>query len=174
MTVQVAFLRAINVGNRRVAKDRLRAPFEDLGLENVSTFIASGNVLFRSPQRAAALEASIETALASALGFDVTAFVRRAADVGRIVGGHPFVDGDAGLVHVGFLKKAPSSSVRAALEAAGTETDEVTSRGREIYWLARGGMGRATVSGAALEKIAGAQTTFRSLKMLRRLHAKLG
>ncbi len=171
--MQVAFLRAINVGTRRVSMDRLRGPLEELGLEDVSTFIASGNVVFRSGGRAASLETTIEKALAEALGFEVPTFVRRTADIGRIVAGGPFDASDGDLVHVGFLKKAAPASVRAALEAAGNETDEVTARGKEIYWLARGGMGRATVSGAALEKIARGPTTFRSLKMLRRLHAKL-
>ena len=173
MAMRVAFLRAINVGNRRVSMERLRAPFEDLGFEDVSTFIASGNVLFRSDGGAASLEADIEHALAAALGFEVPAFVRRTPDLERIVDGQPFGPAAADQVHVGFLKKAAASSARTALEAAGNEIDEVTVRGKEIYWLARDGMGRATVSGALLEKIAGGPTTFRSLKMLRRLHAKL-
>lgn len=171
--MQVAFLRAINVSTRRVSMDRLRGAFEGLGFEDVATFIASGNVLFRAAGAAAALEAKIEPALAAALGFEVPSFVRRPAEVERIVARQPFDAADADLVHVGFLKKAASASVRAALEAAGNDTDEVTARGKEIYWLARGGMGRARISGAALEKIAGGPTTLRSLKMLRRLHEKL-
>ena len=45
----VAFLRAINVGGHNVKMDRLRELFEALGLTNVETFIASGNVIFDSP-----------------------------------------------------------------------------------------------------------------------------
>jgi hypothetical protein len=44
----VAFLRAINVGGHVVKMDRLRTLFEGLGFANVSTFIASGNVVFDS------------------------------------------------------------------------------------------------------------------------------
>ena len=44
----VAFLRAINVGGHNVKMDRLRELFEALGLSNVETFIASGNVIFDS------------------------------------------------------------------------------------------------------------------------------
>ena len=42
----VAFLRAINVGGHVVTMDKLRALFTALGLKDVETFIASGNVLF--------------------------------------------------------------------------------------------------------------------------------
>lgn len=153
--------------------DRLRSPFEELGLEDVSTFIASGNVVFRSGRAGARLEADIEAALESALGFEVRTFVRRAGDLERIVDHQPFGPAAADRVHVGFLKKTPSSQTRAALEEAGDDANEVTARGKEIYWLARAGMGRATLSGATLEKIAGGPTTLRSLKMLRRLHAQL-
>lgn len=173
MAMQVAFLRAINVGNRRVSMDRLRGPFEELGFDDVSTFIASGNVVFSAAGKAASLEADIEKALAEALGFEVPAFVRRVPDLKRVVDAQPFDPAAADAVHVGFLKRPPTPAVRSALEAAGNEVDEVAVRGREIYWLAREGMGRARLSGAALEKIAGGPTTLRSLKMLRRLHTKL-
>lgn len=173
MGVQVAFLRAINVGNRRVSMDRLRAPFEALGFEDVSTFIASGNVSFRAGGKASELEPAIETALSEALGFDVVAFVRPGGSIARIAGGHPFGDSDD-LVQTGFLKKAATVPVRRALGELGDEANEVTGNGKEVYWLARAGVGRATVSGAAIEKVLGQPTTFRSVKMLKRLAAKLG
>lgn len=174
MVVHVAFLRAINVGNRRVSADRLRRPFEDLGFQDVSTFIASGNVIFGSDDKGVDLEAVIEPWLTKAVGFDVITFIRPVSRLARIVGEVPLPhDGSDDLVHVGFLKKATTASTRRALNAIGNDTDTVTSRSKEIYWLARQGMGRATVSGAALEKALGQPTTFRSLKMLRRLHARL-
>jgi uncharacterized protein (DUF1697 family) len=172
MPVHVAFLRAINVGGRRVSMERLRAPFEDLGLEEIATFIASGNVIFRSSRKGGDLEDAIEVALEEALGFEVATFVRSSSRLARLVDDQPFgSNGD--LVHVGLLKRTPPAARKSALEAMTTKTDEVTARGRQIYWLARGGVGRATVSGAALENAVGQAATFRSLKMLRRLNDKL-
>jgi uncharacterized protein (DUF1697 family) len=37
----VAFLRGMNLGNRRIKNDELRAEFEALGFEGVATFRAS-------------------------------------------------------------------------------------------------------------------------------------
>lgn len=173
MALQVAFLRAVNVGKRRVSMDRLRQPFLDLGYEDVATFIASGNVIFRATGKAAALESSIEPALEDALGFPVVTFVRPASDVARVVRDQPF-DAPDDSVHVGFLKKAPAAAARKALDALSNDVDVVTVERRDVYWMASSGMGRATISGASIEKALGQPTTFRSLKMLRRLEAKLG
>jgi hypothetical protein len=49
VTRYVVFLRAINVGGRRIKMDHLRRLFEALGFFNVKTFTASGNVIFDSP-----------------------------------------------------------------------------------------------------------------------------
>lgn len=169
MALSVAFLRAINVGNRRVSKDRLTAPLVELGFDDVSTFIASGNVIFRSRSGA---EPEIEAALTKALGFEVVAFVRSATAVAKIADGHPFPGSDD-LVHAGFVKRSAAASARRALEALGNDDNEVRAAGKEIFWLAKAGMGRATVSGASIEKAAGQPATFRSVRMLKRLAAKL-
>lgn len=56
-----ALLRGINVGGHRVKMDRLRGIFEEFGFAEVTTFIASGNVIFRRPSDdAVALERQIE------------------------------------------------------------------------------------------------------------------
>ena len=77
----VAFLGGINVGGHRVTMDRLRAEFEALGFQNVSTFIASGNVLFEATGSASSLESKIEVRLAEQLGYAVPTFVRSARAV---------------------------------------------------------------------------------------------
>ena len=57
-------LRGINVGGKnRVPMAELRRLLEDLGYSDVSTYIASGNVLLRSDRSAAAIRKEIEEAL---------------------------------------------------------------------------------------------------------------
>lgn len=70
MGKSVAFLRAINVGGRTVKLDALRALFAAMGFSGVATFIASGNVIFDTPDaRGSAVEAQIEGGLEAALGY---------------------------------------------------------------------------------------------------------
>ena len=69
MPKYVAFLRAINVGGHTVKMEHLRILFEELGFENVETFIASGNVIFDSKTKSTkTLETKIEKHLRQALG----------------------------------------------------------------------------------------------------------
>src|SRR6188472_1508109 len=84
-TRYVAFLRAINVGGHIVKMDHLRTLCEAIPLANVSTFIASGNVLFESKKPRAQVEAAIEKKLKAALGYDVATMVRSGADLAAIV-----------------------------------------------------------------------------------------
>jgi uncharacterized protein (DUF1697 family) len=77
VTRYVALLRGINVGGKnKVAMADLRAAFTDAGLADVSTYIASGNVLFSSMRPAAALEDDIEAFLEERLGMPLVVVVR--------------------------------------------------------------------------------------------------
>jgi uncharacterized protein (DUF1697 family) len=64
VTTYLSLLRGINVGGRNpVPMARLRGLLEELGYSDVSTYIASGNVLLRSGKTPAAVKAEIEAAL---------------------------------------------------------------------------------------------------------------
>jgi len=52
MEKYAALLRGINVGGSNIIKmDNLRKTFEQLGFSDVKTYIASGNVIFKSPEK---------------------------------------------------------------------------------------------------------------------------
>jgi uncharacterized protein (DUF1697 family) len=68
----VAFLRAVNVGKRKVEMARLRAELDGLGLGPARTYIASGNAFFATKRTdRAALRAEIEGRLAESFGFEI-------------------------------------------------------------------------------------------------------
>src|SRR4028119_1216147 len=86
----VAFLRAINVGGRRVKMNHLRKLFEALGFVNVETFIASGNVIFGSDEDPQILDRKIEDHLRGSLGYEVATFVGTASELENISRNRPF------------------------------------------------------------------------------------
>jgi uncharacterized protein (DUF1697 family) len=60
----LALLRGINVGGKnKVPMAELKACFEELGCENIRTYIASGNVLFESTKSSAELTEEIQESL---------------------------------------------------------------------------------------------------------------
>lgn len=67
----IALLRGVNVGGKnKLSMAELKTCLDGLGLRNVKTYINSGNVLFKSGERADALSRKIEQALIKAFNFD--------------------------------------------------------------------------------------------------------
>ncbi len=89
----LALLRGINVGGKNLVKMAdLRAwpAFEELELEEVATYIASGNVLFRAPrQKREALAARIESKLSKRFGTELRVVLMTAAEMKGVVKGAP-------------------------------------------------------------------------------------
>ena len=155
--------------------DVLRGIFESLGFASVETFIASGNVIFEAAASAPTLEKTIEGALAAALGFEVTTFLRTPAELAEVAAHEAFSPAAvarAKAVYVGFLHVPPSAESVAKLLALRSSIDDFHVHGREFYWLANEGMGTSKISNTVLERILGARATMRSMTTVRKLAEK--
>ena len=170
----VAFLGGINVGGHRVKMDRLRDEFDALGCTDVSTFIASGNVIFSSSRRPGPLERDAEARLAETLGYAVPTFVRRAADIAAISARQPWgAVPDAHTLVVWFLRDAPDAATTAATVALSNEQDRFAVFGRELYQQIDGGTTDSSVKPSTLSRTLGQPATARNTTSLRRLAAAL-
>jgi uncharacterized protein (DUF1697 family) len=164
----VAFLGGINVGGHRCSMETLRAAFEALGLRDVSTFIASGNVLFGADGRDG-LEERVEEHLRERLGYAVPTFVRTAEAVVALPGACPHPT-EGGTVAVGFLRGPVDPAAVADLV---TEVDRLRIVGTELWWRVEGGLTDSLIPPKALGRAVGPMTT-RNLNTVRRLADKLG
>jgi uncharacterized protein (DUF1697 family) len=175
VTRYVALLRAINVGGRVIKMDQLRKIFGVLGVSNVATFIASGNVLFESGKSPEHLEATIEKTLRGELGYEVTTMVRTLEEVGAVVS-HATKQGIAPvagvMLYIGFLKSAPGAIAARAVAALSNDVDTLTVHRRELYWQCRKGFSESTVTGARLEKLLGVPATVRNFTTVQKLAAR--
>jgi uncharacterized protein (DUF1697 family) len=172
-----AFLRAINVGGHTVKMDYLRSLFETMGLANVETFIASGNVIFETATNdKQALERKIEDFLHQALGYEVATFIRSAAELRDVAAYKPFGEAEPGAdgasLYIAFLAGAPGEEARRKLLAFTTEIDDFHINGGEVYWLRRNKLGESKFSGALLEKALGMPATLRNSTTVRKLASK--
>jgi len=172
MSRTVALLRAVNITTRPVKMERLRALFAEMGLANVSTYIASGNVLFDGDGAHAVLEERIEAHLATALGFEVATFLRTPDGMAAIAARQPFAAADReaafGLM-VAFLKARPDEAATARLLAHRSDSDDFAVHGREVYWLRRAQQSDTNFSGARLERAMKMPATVRSITTVRKL-----
>jgi len=161
----VAMLRAINLkGHNRIGMADLRALFVDLGCTDVSTYVQSGNVVFKSPKSAAQLVGAIERAISSAFGLDVTVLVRSKQELAKVVAGNPFAAraAEPAHLHVTFLAAAPAAARVRDLRARDFAPEELTVRGREVYLHCPNGYGRTKLNNAFLEKQLGVAGTTRN------------
>ena len=177
MTRYVAFLRAINVGGHIVKMDALRKHFGSLGFDDVETFIASGNVIFKSRSTAAAaLERRIEACLEDTLGYEVKTFLRTDAEVAAIAAYRAFEPArvaSAGSFNVGLLGGPLDKAAITKVKGFVSPIDDFHVNERELYWLCRTKQSDSKFSNAAFEKALGVRATFRGLNTIRRLAENL-
>ena len=175
MRTYVALLRGINVGGRtKIAMADLRRLFAELGAADVTTYVQSGNVVFKSGAAAAGLAQSIERRIADELGLRVTVVVRTPAEVAKVVAGNPFAErgADPKQLHVVFLAEKPPAARVRALDATRGAPDEFRVVGREIYLHYPNGSGRSKITNAWFEKelrVAGTARNWRTVTKLAEL-----
>ena len=170
----VAFLRAINVGGHTVEMTALRKHFEEAGCADVETVIASGNVLFVSASRSAAvLEKRIAAHLEDRLGYAVATFLRTPEELASIAAHRPFARYDAERpghsLFVAFHGRAADAASRRRVLGLASDLDDLRIRGREIYWLCRGRSSDSKIYGGGLEKALGQPATLRNATTVRKI-----
>jgi uncharacterized protein (DUF1697 family) len=171
-----AFLRAINVGGHTVTMARLRALFEELRLESVETFIASGNVIFSSRAgTAVSLERKIESHLETSLGYEVKTFLRTGPELIALSRHKAFPEARvraAGAYCVGFLAEPLNAASNKTLAGMKTDVDDFHVNGREVYWLCKVRQHESKFSNVLFEKTLKARVTFRNANTVSKLAAK--
>jgi uncharacterized protein (DUF1697 family) len=164
----VAFLRGMNLGKRRIKNPELVAHFEAMGLEEVATFRASGNVVFVDPagESEAKLGKRVEAELDERLGYDVAVFLRSAKEVAAIAARDPFpakaierAAASKGKPQVILLARKPTAKARKALEQITPEGDLMAVEGRELHWLPSVGLSETDLDTKALDAALGKGTT---------------
>ncbi|HJQ77517.1 MAG TPA: DUF1697 domain-containing protein [Acidimicrobiia bacterium] len=97
MTRCVALLRGIGPANPNMRNEHLRRVAEGVGLQNVTTFISSGNVLFETDSDdMASVESTLEGAWLDELGFRSTTIIRTEDELGSLVELDPYTGLDHG------------------------------------------------------------------------------
>ena len=104
----LALLRGINVGGKNLVKmTSLRTAVEEMGFDEVATYIQSGNVLFRAPrQKREELADRIESQLSRRFGTELKVVLLTEAQLQGVIEGAPRGFGAAShLCDVIFLRK---------------------------------------------------------------------
>jgi uncharacterized protein (DUF1697 family) len=177
MARYVAFLRGMNLGGRRITNDELGKAFEDLGLAEVATFRASGNVVFDGPDGVGEEDVAtrVEVGLAESLGYEVPVFLRSCEQVAAIAAREPFsaaeVEASAGKLQVAMLPEAPGKLARTEALGLATDEDRLAIEGSELFWLPSGGISDSGLDLKTLEAGIG-PWTMRTMGTVEQIAAK--
>jgi uncharacterized protein (DUF1697 family) len=174
VTIRVAFLRAVNVGKRRVPNARAVKIVERRGGREVWAYINSGNIVFASQGSRATIERGLERAFEKEFGFEVTTFIRTHTELRHALELKPFRVSAGDTYFVTFLKSAPSAKQRAALEDLSNAFDTLVVDRGEVHWRMRGRSIETKLTTKTWENIVGSRrSTSRNVTMLRKLVAKI-
>lgn len=128
----VAFLRAVNVGGTgKLPMSDLKAMCEAAGFGEVRTFIASGNVIFRSGKSEAEIKAALGASLKAYAGKPIGVLFRTAAELAAVLKANPFPEALPNRTVAIFLDRPPPAACLA--EITGRAGEQVRLGKREIY-----------------------------------------
>lgn len=167
----VALLRAVNLGSRnKISMPALRELFAELGCSEVSTYVQSGNVVFKSGSSAARLASTVEKEIERTFGARIAVLLRTQAQLSRTVAANPYagkVD-DPTKLHVTFLAAKPSAALVRALPTT-DPSGEFRVVGREIFGYFPNGYGRTKLTNAFFERKLQAVATSRNWRTVTKL-----
>ena len=177
MQTYISILRGINVsGKKKIKMNELKAVYESLDLENVRSYIQSGNVIFndQNPDQSN-LSAAIGKKLAEVFGFPVTVLIRDRDTFQRIINRNPFLAEravDTRALLVTLLSQAPSQAALAGIEPAIDDGDQYrfSDSQEEVYLFCPDGYGRTRLSNSFFEKKLGVVATTRNWNTVNKLY----
>lgn len=171
MASYILLLRGINVGGKSsLPMKELITLLEELGCENVATYIQSGNAVLESSEKAATLNSKIKTAVKASRGFEPEVLLLTAKELETAIAQNPFsqADDDPKAVHLGFLAAKPNKPNLEKLESLKKESEEFHLIGKVFYLYAPEGVGRSKLA-AASEKAIGVAMTDRNWRTVCKL-----
>lgn len=168
MPVLISMLRGVNVGpHKRIKMDALRGIYESLKLEDVRTFIQSGNIIFRTKEKnLPALAKKIQAAVEREFGFRPEVVLRTTDELRQAIAASPFTkrrDVEPAKLLITFLIAEPAPEAHSTLSNLKSHPEELHLKGRELYIYFPNGMGKTKLPWSSVEKLLKTTGTARNL-----------
>ncbi|WZL87658.1 DUF1697 domain-containing protein [Salinimicrobium sp. 3283s] len=173
MNRKIAILRGINVGGKRkILMADLKALCEQLGLEQIETYIQSGNLLFNSQLKNSKLEDLLEDAIQEKFGFEVPVIVRDSEELQTLIRKNPFYDKntDINQLHLTFLKEKPSKENLEKTQTFNYDPDKFKIAEKEVFIFCEGKYHQTKLNNNFFEKKLKVGATTRNWKTILKLH----
>ena len=172
MKTFIALLRGINVGGQKKIKMAdLRETLQNIGLESVTTYIQSGNVVFCSTESdVQKLEESIFDAIKKNFGFEVPILITSQEEIESILALNPFAN-ETNLNNLYFvlLKQSPSDELMQQFNQLSFDNEDFHIENNCVYLRCKKGYGKAKLSNNFVENKLKVQATARNIRTMQKL-----
>lgn len=170
MTTYIGLLRGINVGgHKKIKMAELKQHLANDGLVDVTTYIQSGNLIFQSRKKEAALEKLIANCILTHFKFSVPVLVRSLTFVESLYENNPFADCDLKTVAVTVLSRAPDKQSLEAIQDVDFSPDRLKILTDVAYLHCPNGSKKSKLTIALMEKCLGVQATNRNWNTITQL-----
>jgi uncharacterized protein (DUF1697 family) len=162
---QILLLRGINLGARnRIAMPALREALADAGMDDVRTYVQSGNVVVSSDEEPEALARRCEQAINSAFGLDIAVVARTRDELAAVVERDPLGElaTNPKRYQVSFLSQALDEASLSALREQASGGEQLVAIGRELYAWHPDGVARSKLWGRLAGRSLGTKATARN------------
>jgi uncharacterized protein (DUF1697 family) len=176
MEKTILLLRGINVGgNNKLPMAELRDACREAGLDDIATYIQSGNLVFSAKSPAAA-EAAVEAIIAARFGLTIGAIARTAGQWAKYATRSPFADADerGNLVHLGLSKQVPNADIVDRLTERAVRGERVVIEGDAIWIDFQQGVADTKLTPAFIDKVVGSTVTMRNWRTVQKLAEMAG
>ena len=172
----IALLRGINVGTgRKVQMADLKKLCEKLDLQNVQTYIQSGNVVFSlvKPEEIPMLENRLRQAFTEAFGFDIPVIVRTGEEWAASISKNPFLSEEViedARLYLTYLQNEPAPESLEKIKALQHLPDRYEIIGKDVFLFCTSGYGSSKLSNPFFESKLKVKATTRNWKTVMKLH----
>jgi uncharacterized protein (DUF1697 family) len=162
---QILLLRGINLRSRnRISMPALREALAGAGLDDVRTYLQSGNVVVSSDAGPDALARECERTIASAFGLQIAVAARTRDELAEVVERNPLeaVVTNPKRYQVSFLSRQLDESTLSALRDQAAGGEQLVAIGRELYAWHPDGVARSKLWGRLADRALDDRATARN------------
>lgn len=174
MNTYISILRGVNVSGKNLIKmNSLKEMYEEMGFQNVKTYIQSGNVVFQGLEVSLKeLEKSISEAILKRFALNVPVLVREYSELKSILSLNPFLNDpkeDITKLYITFLSTPPEKHFIERIDNESYLPDKFIIIERTIYLSCPNGYGNTKLNNNFFENKLAVNATTRNLKTLTEL-----
>ena len=162
MNRYIILLRGINVsGKNKLPMAELREILNELGFQNVQTYIQSGNIILDSEETKEVTCQKIKEGITAEFGYDVPVLARTPEEWKNTLENYPFSQENEKIVAFTFLDRITKESV---IEVKGSNEDKYKITDDVVYLYCPSGFGNTKLTKSVIEKKLKVTATTRNLK----------